>query len=45
MAPPPRDRPGVAVLLALVLLNKHLNRRQSAGLACAALAVGLVALR
>ncbi|HEY8979660.1 MAG TPA: GRP family sugar transporter [Streptomyces sp.] len=37
--------PAVPVLLALGLLNERLNRRQSAGLACAALAIGLISLR
>lgn len=37
--------PAVPVLLALVLLKERLNRRQAAGLACAAFAIGLIALQ
>lgn len=37
--------PAIPVLLALMLLKERLNRRQTAGLVCAALAVGLIALR
>ena len=35
----------VPVLLALVLLKERLNRRQAAGLTCAAFAIGLIALQ
>lgn len=37
--------PAVPVLLAVVLLKERLNRRQAAGLVCAVLAIGLIALR
>lgn len=37
--------PAIPVLLALVLLKERLNRRQAVGLVCAALAIGLIALR
>lgn len=37
--------PAIPVLLAVVLLKERLNRRQAAGLACGALAIGLIALR
>ncbi len=37
--------PAVPVLLALMLLKERLNRRQATGLICAALAIGLIALR
>ncbi|MFI1727200.1 hypothetical protein [Streptomyces sp. NPDC020489] len=35
----------IPALLALTLLKGRLNRRHTAGLACAALAIGLIALR
>ncbi|MFF8973057.1 GRP family sugar transporter [Streptomyces sp. NPDC014995] len=37
--------PAIPVLLALVLLKERLNRRQAVGLACAAFAIGLIALQ
>lgn len=37
--------PAVPVVLALLLLGERLNRRQGFGLVCAALAIGLIALR
>jgi drug/metabolite transporter (DMT)-like permease len=37
--------PAIPVLLALVFLQERLNRRQAAGLACAAVAIALIALR
>ncbi|MFF6993110.1 GRP family sugar transporter [Streptomyces sp. NPDC010273] len=37
--------PAIPVLLALMLLGEHVNRRQAAGLACATVAIGLIALR
>ncbi|MFD4525254.1 GRP family sugar transporter [Streptomyces sp. NPDC058470] len=37
--------PAIPVLLALALLKERLNHRQATGLACAALAIGLIALR
>lgn len=37
--------PAIPVILALVLLKERLNRRQAAGLVCATLAIGLIALR
>jgi len=37
--------PAVPVVLALLFLGERLNRRQGFGLVCAALAIGLIALR
>ncbi|MFJ7046807.1 EamA family transporter [Streptomyces sp. NPDC101112] len=37
--------PAIPVLLALMLLKERLNGRQTGGLACAALAIGLIAMR
>jgi drug/metabolite transporter (DMT)-like permease len=37
--------PAVPVVLALLFLGERLNRRQGVGLVCAALAIGLIALR
>jgi drug/metabolite transporter (DMT)-like permease len=37
--------PAIPVILALGLLKERLNHRQAAGLVCATLAVGLIALR
>lgn len=37
--------PAIPVLLALMLLKERLNRRRAVGLVCAALAIGLIALR
>ncbi|WP_435813839.1 hypothetical protein [Streptomyces tauricus] len=37
--------PAIPVLLALMLLKEHLNRRRAVGLVCAAPAIGLIALR
>ncbi|SEE52350.1 Uncharacterized membrane protein [Streptomyces sp. 3213] len=37
--------PAVPVVLALLFLGERLNRRQGFGLLCAALAIGLIALR
>ncbi|MFD7437514.1 EamA family transporter [Streptomyces sp. NPDC059861] len=37
--------PAVPVVLALLFLKERLNRRQVTGLACAAPAIGLIALR